>query len=129
MSDNGPMTESQVRRYLKRINFPSSRSSPFISNYQNLCIIVACHLSYIPWENVTLQYSKDYLMFLEKKFKFREPHYKETRRTLPGNAPVVRSSLANPGLRSLHGISPSLARRHNWLPSYSCGAYRDLEQR
>jgi arylamine N-acetyltransferase len=79
-------TESQVRQYPERIKFPSTRL-PITPNVENLRILVACVQSTIPWENITLQYSKQYTMALQKDSNFKNLIIRRRGGSCPEKAP------------------------------------------
>ena len=61
--------EAQVLRYLERINFPQRGSIP-LANFKTLGRLIACHLSSIPWENVTAVYAEKQGFTLDKDLLF-----------------------------------------------------------
>jgi arylamine N-acetyltransferase len=62
-------TEAQLRRYLERINFPSSKSLPELT-LENLRRLVAAHLEACPFENLSLHYSAHPKVDLDAEFIF-----------------------------------------------------------
>jgi arylamine N-acetyltransferase len=64
-------TDSQVYRYLERINFPISQSRLLPpATPETLQQLVACHLHAIPFENLSLHYSTDRTIPLDPEFLF-----------------------------------------------------------
>jgi arylamine N-acetyltransferase len=60
-------TDSQIRCYLERIKFPLSATSALPPpTLETLRRLVASHLQNIPWENLSLHYSTQYIVSVDK---------------------------------------------------------------
>lgn len=65
-------TEEEAFQYLKRINFPLTNPPAAFppANYETLRRLVACHNHYVPFENLSLHYSRDPKIDLDKDYLF-----------------------------------------------------------
>jgi arylamine N-acetyltransferase len=71
MAAHNTYSEAQVLSYLDRINFSTSATCLIPSpNLDTLRRLTACHLSAIPWENISVQCLPKYKLYLDKDSVF-----------------------------------------------------------